>query len=87
MPAVVITAVNELVNNVSKFILIPLIYGMFGVAAVVFVWGVQNFVAKADDPEARSKGAQQMIWGILGMAIMIAAFALKNVIEGTVKVL
>ncbi len=80
-------AVNDLVNKVIQFILMPLIYVMFGVATLVFVWGVQGFIGSADNPEARSKGAQQMIWGIVGMVIMIGAVALKNIIEGTVKVL
>ncbi len=87
MQATSIVAVNTLVNNITKFILMPLVYGMFGVATIVFVWGVYNFIGKADDAEARGKGAQQMIWGILGMTIMIAAIALKNIIEGTVKIL
>lgn len=87
MSAATIAAVNDFVNNVIKFILTPLIYGMFGIAALVFVWGINNFVSKADDAEARSRGASQMLWGVLGMAIMIAAVALKNLIQGTVSIL
>jgi hypothetical protein len=56
---------------------------MFAVATLVFVWGVQAFVGAADDAEARSKGAQHMIWGILGMAIMIGAVTLVNIIGNT----
>lgn len=85
--AAAIEPVKNLVNNITKFILTPLVYAMFGIATLVFVWGVYNFIGKADDAEARGKGAQQMIWGILGMVIMIGAIALKNIIEGTVKVL
>ncbi len=87
MQAAPLSEVNKLVNNISTFILMPLIYGMFGIATLVFMWGVKNFIGAADDAEARGKGAQQMIWGILGMVIMIGAVTLKNVIEGTVKVL
>ncbi len=79
-----ITEVNMLVNNISAFILKPLIFLMFAVATLVFIWGVQGFIGSADDPEARGKGAQQMIWGIVGMVIMIAALALKTIIENTV---
>jgi hypothetical protein len=87
MQAAVISAVNTLVNNITKFILTPLVYGMFAIAALVFVWGVNNFVGSSDNAEARGKGAQQMIWGILGMVIMISAIVIKNIIEGTVKIL
>ena len=77
------TVVNAFVNKISTFILKPLILLMFAVATLVFIWGVKNFVGSADDAEARSKGAQQMIWGIVGMVIMIAAVALKNIIVNT----
>lgn len=75
--------VAKLVNSISTYILKPLIFLMFAVATVVFVWGVQGFVGSADDPEARGKGAQQMLWGILGMAIMVGAVALVNIIGNT----
>ena len=84
--AATIEPVKTLVNNITKFILMPLVYGMFGIATLVFMWGVFNFVGSADDAEARGKGAQQMLWGILGMVVMLGAVALKNIIEGTVKV-
>lgn len=80
-------AVNELVNNISKYILTPLIYLMFALSALVFVWGAQGFVGAADDAEARAKGAQQMIWGIVGLIIMIAAVALVTIIGNTAKTL
>lgn len=76
-------AVNTLVNNISAYVLKPLIFLMFAVATLVFVWGVQTFIGAADDPEARGKGARQMIWGILGMAIMVAAVALVTIIGNT----
>ena len=79
--------VSNLINNISKHILGPLIFMMFGAATVVFLWGVQNFILGASNPEKRAEGAKQMLWGILGMVIMIGAVALKNIIEGTVKIL
>lgn len=81
------TTVNTLVNNISAFILKPLVFGMFAIATLVFVWGVSTFIGSADDAEARSKGAQQMIWGILGMAIMIGAVALVTIIGNTATTL
>jgi len=81
------TAVNTLVNKISDFILKPLIFLMFAVATLVFIWGVQTFVGSADDAEARGKGAQQMIWGVVGMVVMIAAVALVTIIKNTATTL
>ena len=80
-------AVNTLVQNIERVILMPLVYLMFAVATLVFIWGAKDFVGAADDAEARSKGAQQMIWGIVGMVIMIAAGALVTIIGNTAKTL
>lgn len=77
------TALTSLVNNISAYILNPLIFLMFAVATLVFLWGVQVFVSEADNPEARQKGTRHMIWGILGMAIMVGAKVLVNIIQGT----
>jgi hypothetical protein len=82
-----ITAVATLVNKISDAILKPLIFLMFGLATLVFVWGAKDFVGAADDAEARGKGAQQMIWGIVGMVIMISAIALVTIICNTSQVL
>jgi 7-cyano-7-deazaguanine synthase len=38
----------------------------------------------ADDSEARAKGSQQMIWGIIGMVIMVSAIVIKEIIANTV---
>lgn len=79
--------VKLLVNNISAHILKPLIFLMFAVATLVFIWGVQTFIGAADDPEARAKGAQQMIWGILGLVIMIGAAVLVTIIKNTATTL
>ena len=82
-----IAEVNTLVQKISDVILRPLIFLMFALATLVFFWGAKNFVGSADDAEARSKGAQQMIWGIVGAVIMISAVALVTIIGNTVKTL
>ncbi|MSU55255.1 MAG: hypothetical protein EXS46_01795 [Candidatus Taylorbacteria bacterium] len=79
--------VTILVNKISTYILKPLIYLMFAVATLVFIWGIRGYIGSADDAEARAKGAQQMIWGIVGMAIMIGAVALVEIIKNTATVL
>lgn len=77
-------AVKLLVNNISDFILKPLIFLMFAIATLVFIWGAKDFVGAADNAEARAKGAQQMIWGMVGMVIMVAAEVIKTIVENTV---
>lgn len=53
-------------------------------AFVVFVWGVVQFIANAEDEEKRKTGQQHMIWGIIGLVIMFGANAVVALIKQTV---
>ncbi|OGZ04097.1 MAG: hypothetical protein A2648_02970 [Candidatus Lloydbacteria bacterium RIFCSPHIGHO2_01_FULL_41_20] len=74
---------NEFLGRVSQHILNPLIGFVFALALLYFVWGVVNFVRDSDDPTEREKGKQNMIWGIVGMFIMVAVYGITTLIIGT----
>lgn len=74
-----------LLNAISKNIINPIIFALFAVAFVVFLWGLVQFLGSLDNEEARSTGVKHMIWGIIGMVIMISANGIIAVINNTVK--
>ena len=49
--------------------LIPFIIAL---AVIVFLWGVLKFVTAAGDEEKRKEGRGFIIWGLVGLAIMLA---------------
>jgi hypothetical protein len=53
-------------------------------ALVYFLWGVVEYLMHADEPEARSTGARHMIWGVIGLAIMVGVFGIMNIIINTI---
>lgn len=53
---------------------------IFIIATLVFLWGIVQFIAKGDDEEARKKARGLMTWGIIGMAVMVAAWGIANAI-------
>ena len=77
---------NDFINKVGDNILNPLIYLMFGVASLVFAWGVYMFLAHLDSEEERKKGGLAMLWGVIGMAVMLGANGIIRVICGTLGV-
>ncbi len=83
MPAATLTA-SQLINNISKFILTPIIFLLFATAFLVFVWGVYNYVSGLSNEEARGKGGRHMLWGILGMFIMLSVKFLITIIASTI---
>lgn len=64
-------------------ILNPLITLLFAIAVVYFSWGIFEFIRDSDSGEAREKGKSHMVYGIVGMFIMIAVFGIMRLITNT----
>ncbi len=73
----------QLIYRINQFIVNPLILLLMAVAMVVFFWGVFEFVSKSGSDEARDKGKRNMLWGIIGLFIMIGVFGIVRIILGT----
>lgn len=70
-------------NKVITVIVNPLITLMFAVALVYFLFGVFQFVQNADSEDAREQGKQHILWGIIGMFIMVAVFGIMRIVLNT----
>jgi len=70
----------DIVYNIIQYIVNPLIYLLIGVAVIYFLFGVFKFVKNADKPEERGIGAQHILWGVIGIAIIFGAFTLVHII-------
>ena len=75
---------DAVLRKVNQTILNPLIALLFAVALVMFIWGVVEFTANADNEEKRTTGRQHILWGIVGMIIMISVFGIMRLITGTI---
>ena len=56
---------------------------LFGIALVVFIWGVIQYITAAGDQEKRTAGLQYIIWGIVGLFVMTAVWSLVGVLGET----
>jgi len=74
---------DKLFANIKSQIITPIIYLLFALAVVYFVWGVMVFIQNAGNPEERKKGYDHMIWGIIGIFVMVSAIGIINIITGT----
>jgi hypothetical protein len=77
---------NQLIRNILDNIVNPIISLMLAVAIIYFLWGVFEFVRNAESSEERKKGGQHMLWGALGLFIMVTAYGILNLIKGTLGV-
>ncbi len=72
------------IQKLAEVILNPTITLLFAVAILFFVWGLVDYVRNADDPGKRKEGAQHMLWGIIGLFIMISASAILQLFVDSV---
>lgn len=74
---------EELIAKVSQNIINPIIGILFALAFLLFMWGGARFVLRADDENEVTQGKQHLIWGLIGMFIMVAVYGILNLITGT----
>ncbi len=56
---------------------------IFAIALVMFIWGVVQFVINSSEEAKKEKGRQFMLWGIIGLAVMVSVWGLVNVLGQT----
>lgn len=70
-----------LIVTVTKLVrmLIPIVAGL---ALLVFFYGVAVFVLKSGSDSAREEGRKLMLWGIIGLFVMMSVWGLVHFIGG-----
>ena len=77
---------KALLAKISSEILNPLIWLMFAVAVLYFLWGMLQFIKGADSPEDRKTGQSHMMWGVIGLFIMVSVVSILKIIINTLGV-
>jgi len=69
-------ALNTLLGRINEHIINPLIVILFALAFVYFLFGMFKFFSNKDNTEDLETGKRHMVWGIIGMAIMVSVFGI-----------
>ena len=72
-----------LLSKISGAILNPIIGLLFALALVLFLWGVVQFIMNAENEEARKNGGRHMLFGIIGIAIMVSVVGILRIVINT----
>ncbi|NNM83894.1 hypothetical protein HKL94_01595 [Candidatus Parcubacteria bacterium] len=89
LPLVSFAAINN-ISDVGTFIintinnvLVPV---LFAIAFIVFIWGVfQTFILGQGSEDAKEKGKNLMLWGLIGFFVMVSVWGLVNILTGTIS--
>ena len=77
---------DQFIANVKVQILNPLIFLFMALAAVWFLFGVLKYIRGYDNDTERQAGQRHMVWGVIGLAIMLSAFGIMRLIEDLIGV-
>lgn len=78
-----IVAAKTLLGKINDAILFPLMALMMAVALLIFLWGAFEYISNAGNDSAQSKGRQHMLYGIIGLLIMVSAYSILALAAGT----
>jgi len=74
-----------LIDKFNTFIINPLLLLFFAAGVLVFLWGVVEFIwGLSSESETRENGKRHMLWGLVGVFVMTAAWAIVKLIAVTV---
>ncbi len=76
-------SITSLIGAIEKVVINPLIIMMFAIALVYFMYGVTQFLLNPAKEEIRKSGKSHMLWGVVGMFIMVAVFGIMRLVLNT----
>jgi hypothetical protein len=79
--------IEAFANKLTTVIVNPILALIFAAGFLVFVWGVVEFLAGLNGVgEGASNGKRHMLWGVIGMFIMVAAYSILKIIAQSLNV-
>ena len=76
-------AASNLVAKFTDYIVDPAILVVFAAGFFFFVFGLVEFMWNLNEGSAQSQGKQHMLWGIVGMFIMVSVYGIVALISNT----
>ena len=73
----------QIIVKFAQIIVNPAIKIMFAIAFVVFLWGIAEYIRNSSSSESNTIGRDHIVYGLVGMAIMVSAFAIISIVIGT----
>lgn len=77
-------SLETLMKNINKVIINPIIFFLFALAMVYFLYGVAKYLLNPENEDVRKTSKSQMLYGLVGLFVMVGVFGIMNFILNTV---
>jgi hypothetical protein len=78
-------ATCDIVGKLTSALINPALALIFSVGLLVFIFGLTEFIwGLSQESSKKEDGKRHMLWGLIGMFVMMSAIAIIKVIAGIV---
>lgn len=74
--------IQDFFNRINSIINLTIPF-LVGIAVLIIIWGIFNYIAGAGDEEKRASAKQFVIWGVIGIFIMLSIWGLVSILVNT----
>ena len=76
-------SVSNIMYRFETYIINPAILIVFALGFLLFVYGLVEFLWKLNEGGDNEEGKKHMLWGIVGMLIMVSVFGILELLNNT----
>jgi amino acid transporter len=74
---------SDIINRIVDLIVNPIILVVFAFGFFMFMVGLVRFLWNLREGEASEEGKNHMLWGIVGMLVMISVWGIISLVTST----
>ncbi len=75
--------VSNIMGRFEAYIINPAILVVFALGFLLFVYGLVEFLWNLNEGGDNTEGKKHMLWGIVGMLIMVSVYGLLALLDNT----
>ncbi len=76
---------EQILERVITYVVDPAIRVVFTLGLFLFIWGIVEFMWGLKEGRASDEGKKHMVYGLIGMLIMVSVYGIISVIVNTFK--
>jgi hypothetical protein len=78
--------IDILLNKISTIVIYPIMVVVFAAGFFLFMWGLFQFMRTMSEGGGKNaeSGKQHMLWGTIGMTIMVSGYGLVHLLDSTI---